>query len=64
MKKSDQSYVQPQSNSIPILRQQRTFAQHIVGGQGNDGAQRKDEGVHVLHVQIERGHRIGDLESR
>ena len=36
------------------------FAQHVVGIQRNDIAQREDERMHVFDVEIVRCHRIRD----
>ena len=38
----------------------RALPEHLIRRQGNDGAQREDEGVDVGHVQVIGGHRIGD----
>jgi len=40
------------------------LAQHVVGVERDDVAQREDERVDVLHVQVERGHRIGHRVRR
>ena len=42
----------------------RAFPQNLVGRQRDDGGQREDERVHVGHVQVVGGHRVGHRVGR
>mmetsp|Transcript_45059 Transcript_45059/g.73440 ORF Transcript_45059/g.73440 Transcript_45059/m.73440 type:complete len:1173 (-) Transcript_45059:33-3551(-) len=42
----------------------RPLPQHLIRRHGDDGAQGEDERVDVLHVQIVRGHGVGDRVRR
>ena len=55
-----QAGIEPPYHQQLLAQCARPLSQHIIGAHWNNGAQRENERMHVFHVQVVRGHRIGN----